>query len=112
MREGHGVRLKVHFDDHTPALWSEIGRRQVREAIKDFEWRAFHQTCLLGRKPLKAPLVPFVNDINPRTLPLPLCLLETVAFDPHNLEPSLRRLASFVDQGIHKAWKGWIPTAL
>ena len=36
-RSGEGYRLDVKFDHETPTLWSDLGKRDVREWIPDFE---------------------------------------------------------------------------
>jgi hypothetical protein len=35
-KDGHGVELEVHFDQETPAVWSDLGKYDVQNMIVDF----------------------------------------------------------------------------
>ena len=39
-RQGLGSKLDVHFDEDTPAIWSNKGRNDVRRMIHDFEGKS------------------------------------------------------------------------
>jgi hypothetical protein len=68
----------------------------LRKGYVEFEYEIFFLNMIHGKKPKWASIIPFISGIEPCDLPHILLRSKAVQFDPHNIEPALKKIHQII----------------
>ena len=68
----------------------------LNELSVKYEWRAFYNDLLDGKKPANTPFIAFITGIDPHDLPRPFWERQNVQADLSQLDSSLQKLKEYI----------------